>query len=51
MPSSVHVMTVIKNEWKGDIKAMMADGRLVKDTVVNDKQLYSLDRKKLGMPE
>jgi len=45
------VMTVIKNEWKGDIKAMMADGRLVKGAVVNDKQVYSLDRKKLGMPE
>jgi len=51
MPSSVHVMTVVQNQWKGDIKAMIADGRLVKGTVVNGKQLYNLNHKKLGMPE
>jgi hypothetical protein len=49
MPSSVHVMSVIQNQWKGDIKAMIADGRLVKVNVVNGKTLYNLDRKKLGM--
>jgi len=51
MPSSVHVMTVAQNQWKGDIKAMIADGRLTKVNVVNGKTLYALDRKKLGMPE
>ena len=51
MPSSVHVMAVAQNLWKGDIKAMMADGRLTKVNVVNGKTLYALDRKKLGMPE
>ena len=49
MPSSVHVMTVAQNLWKGDIKAMIADGRLTKVNVVNGKTLYALDRKKLGM--
>ena len=49
MPSSVHVMTVAQNQWKGDIKAMIADGRLIKVNVVNGKTLYNLDRKKLGM--
>jgi len=49
MPSSVHTMTVIQNQWKGDVKAMMADGRLTKVNVVNGKTLYALDRKKLGM--
>ena len=51
MPSSVHVMTVVQNQWKGDIKGMIADGRLVKGAVVNGKQLYNLNHKKLGMPE
>ena len=51
MPSSVHVMAVAQNQWKGDIKAMIADGRLTKVNVVNGKTLYALDRKKLGMPE
>ena len=49
MPSSVHTMTVIQNQWKGDIKAMIADGRLTKVNVVNGKTLYALDRAKLGM--
>jgi hypothetical protein len=49
MPSAVHTMTVVKSEWKGDVKAMMADGRLTKVNVVNGKTLYALDRKKLGM--
>ena len=49
MPSAVHTMTVMKSEWKGDVKAMMADGRLTKVNVVNGKTLYALDRKKLGM--
>lgn len=51
MPSAVHTMTVALNQWKGDVKAMIADGRLVKVNVVNGKTLYNLDRKKLGMPE
>ena len=49
MPSAVHTMTVAQNQWKGDVKAMMADGRLTKVNVVNGKTLYALDRKKLGM--
>jgi len=36
-------------EWKGDVRAMVADGRLTKVNVVNGKVLYALDRKKLGM--
>jgi hypothetical protein len=44
-------MTVAQNLWKGDIKAMIEDGRLIKVNVVNGKTLYKLDRKKLGMPE
>jgi hypothetical protein len=51
MPSAVHTMTVALNQWKGDVNAMIADGRLVKVNVVNGKTLYNLDRKKLGMPE
>ena len=51
MPSAAHNMTVASNQWKGDVKAMIADGRLVKVNVVNGKTLYNLDRKKLGMPE
>ena len=49
MPSSTHTMMVAQNQWKGDVKAMMADGRLTKVNVVNGKTLYALDRKKLGM--
>jgi hypothetical protein len=51
MPSDIHAMTVAQNQWKGDVKAMIADGRLTKVNVVNGKTLYVLDRKKLGMPE
>ena len=51
MPSAIHTMTVAQNQWKGDVKAMIADGRLTKVNVVNGKTLYTLDRKKLGMPE
>jgi len=51
MPSAAHAMTVAQNQWKGDVKAMIADGRLTKVNVVNGKTLYVLDRKKLGMPE
>ena len=51
MPSAVHTMAVAQKQWKGDVKAMIADGRLVKVNVVNGKTLYNLDRKKLGMPE
>ena len=43
-------MTFVDNQWKGDVKAMIADGRLVKVNVVNGKTIYKLDRKKLGMP-
>ena len=35
--------------WTGDVKAMLADGRLTKVNVVNGKTLYALDRAKLGM--
>ena len=51
MPSAIHTMTVAQNQWKGDVKAMIADGRLTKVNVVKGKTLYVLDRKKLGMPE
>ena len=51
MPSAIHTMTVAQKQWKGDVKAMIADGRLTKVNVVNGKTLYALDRKKLGMPE
>lgn len=51
MPSAIHTMTVAQKQWKGDVKAMIADGRLTKVNVVNGKTLYVLDRKKLGMPE
>jgi hypothetical protein len=43
-------MTVAKDQIF-NIKAMIADGRLVKGVFVNRKQVYNLDRKKLGMPE
>ena len=36
-------------KWTGDVKAMLADGRLTKVHVVNGKTLYALDRAKLGM--
>lgn len=32
-----------------DVKGMIADGRLIKGPVVNGKQVYHLDRAKLGM--
>ena len=35
--------------WTGDVKSMVADGRLTKVNVVNGKTLYALDRAKLGM--
>jgi hypothetical protein len=41
--------TVINTQWKGDVKAMVADGRLAYVHVVNGKKLYALDRAKLGM--
>jgi len=53
MPSAVHVMTTVASslppECKGDVRAMVADGRLTKVNVVNGKVLYALDRAKLGM--
>ena len=51
MPSAIHTMTIAQNQWKGDVKAMIADGRLTKVNVVIGKTLYNLDRKKLGMAE
>ena len=32
-----------------DVKAMITDGRLIKGPIVNGKQVYHLDRAKLGM--
>lgn len=52
MPSAVHTIEMNDStppKWTGDVKAMVADGRLTKVNVVNGKTLYALDRKKLGM--
>ena len=37
--------------WTGNFASMVADGRLTYVNTVNGKKLYTLDRKKLGMPE
>ena len=55
MPSAVHAMTTVMSTlpapWTGNFASMVADGRLTYVNTVNGKKLYTLDRKKLGMPE
>jgi hypothetical protein len=43
------VASSLPAQWNGDVKAMVADGRLTYVHVVGGKKLYALDRKKLGM--
>lgn len=37
--------------WAKRIKAMIADGRITLDQMIEGKKLYKLDRKRLGMVE
>ena len=47
--NSTQITSQLPPAWTGDVKSMVADGRLTKVNVVNGKTLYALDRKKLGM--
>ena len=47
--TSTQITSELPPAWTGDVKAMLADGRLTKVNVVNGKTLYALDRAKLGM--
>jgi hypothetical protein len=51
MPTVVRSASKSEDPWVDRIKSMITDGRLTFDKEVNGKKLYTLDRKKLNMPE